>query len=105
MVNPENDKIPDNIKKRVRNESQSYIGRDLDLSIKYRYGDEIEHEPIKAIEKEIDGMARLLCAIVASEEITDSSDHLLQIYQDEVAGLRKLEEEVISELPERERYD
>lgn len=97
--------VPSQIKERVRTNPQSYIGRDLDLNKKYRYGDEIEHEPIKGIQKEIDGMARLLCAIVASEEVTDSSDQLLQIYQNEVEGLRELERQVVSELPERERDD
>ena len=97
--------FPSQIKERVRTNPQSYIGRDLDLNRKYRYGDEIEHEPIKGIQKEIDGMARLLCAIVASEEVTDSSDQLLQIYQNEVEGLRELERQVVSELPERERDD
>lgn len=48
-------------------------------------------------------MARLLCAIIASEEITVNGDQFLQIYQNEVEGLREVERQVISELPERER--
>lgn len=105
MGDSEQDGIPSNITNRVKNDPQSYIGRDMELSRKYEYGDEIEHEPIKAIQKEVDGMARLLSAIIASGEVTDSSDQLLQIYQSEVESLRELERQVLSELPERERND
>lgn len=97
--------VPSQIKERVRTNPQSYIGRDLDLNRKYQYGDKLEHEPVKAIQKEIDGMARLLCAIIASEETTENGDQFLQIYQNEVERLRELERQVISELPERERDD
>jgi len=98
------EKVPNQIKNRVRDNPQSYIGRDLELNEKYRYGDEIDHEPVKAIQKEVDGMARLLCAIITDEgEPTESTEHYIEIYQNEVEKLRGLERDVISELPERER--
>ena len=89
-------------KKRVRTSPKSYIGRDLSLNKKYRYGDKIEHEPIKGIQKEIDRMAGLLCAVHSSEEVVDNPDQLLRIYQNKIEELIDLERQVISELPERE---
>lgn len=97
--------IPEQVKKRVRNDPESYISRDLDLTRKYRFGDEIENEPVKAIQKEIDGMARLLCAIVVDSEDVDDIKRCTRIYQAEVEELRRLEERVISELPEREERE
>jgi hypothetical protein len=81
--------------------ANSFVERDADLTDKYHYSDDIGHEPVKAIQKEIDGMARLLCALVEDEEIHGETHQYLRVYQEEVKGLRELEEDIISVLPER----
>lgn len=94
--------IPDRIRQRVQSDPESYISRDLSLARKYRFGDEIKNEPVKGIQKEIDGMARLLCAIAEEGERFNNVDQYIRIYQAEIEKLRCLEDQVISELPERE---
>lgn len=103
MDEMDSDRIPNRVKDRVRMNAHSFIKRDVDLTEKYRYGDEISHEPVKGIQKEIDGMARLLYAIVTEEEVSGDANQYVRVYQEEVENLHGLEEEVISELPQRER--
>lgn len=93
--------LPKRITDRVQDEPVEYLFRDERLEERYRYGDEADSEPVKAIEKEIDGMARLLCALTADEGITTPTSALLNVYEQEVAHLRDLQDEVVSELPER----
>lgn len=97
--------VPNRIKNRVRDEPLSYLGRDSYLTDKYRYGDEINHEPVVSIQKEIDGMARLLCRLAAEESLSGDIHTYLEIYENEVERLRALEQGVISELPVRERTE
>jgi hypothetical protein len=94
--------VPTQIESRVRRSPDSFLARDIDLTEKCEYGDEISHEPVKAIQKEIDGMARLLCALVDVDENSDNISQYLRIYNEEVGNLHDLERDVISELPERE---
>jgi len=101
MDETDSDQVPDRVRNRVRTDAHSFIGRDADLMENYQYSDELGHEPVKAIQKEIDGMARLLCALVADDEVS-SNNHYLGVYQQETGKLRDLEQEVISQLPERE---
>jgi hypothetical protein len=96
------DQVLDRIEEGVRTDAASFIARDAFLSNKYHFGSEVEHEPVKAIQKEIDGMSRLLCALI-TEQIVSDDDQCLRVYQQEVEKLRELEREVISELPEREQ--
>lgn len=105
MDESELDQVPGRIKSRVRDNAQSFIGRDVHLTEKYRYGSEISHEPIIGLQKEIDGMARLLCALVIAEEVTGSIDEYLEVYEAEVRRMRELEHQVVEELPERERNE
>ncbi|MCU4799771.1 hypothetical protein OB920_05250 [Halobacteria archaeon HArc-gm2] len=72
------------------------------LSEKYQYRDKINHEPVKAIQKERDGMARLLDSLVGEENTIAEDGVYIEIHKDEVENFRKLEREVISQLPERE---
>ena len=103
MDNSDSDQIPERIRRRVRTDAHSFITRDKDLTQKYRYGNKIDHEPVIGIQKEIDGMARLLCALVTQEGTSGNPRQYLEVYQNEVERLRELEHEVISELPEREQ--
>jgi len=105
MDETDSDQIPDQVKDRVQLNPRSFINRNLDLTKRYEYGSRISHEPVKGIQKEIDGMARLLYALVAEEEFSGDANECLRVYQREVENLRELEREVISELPERERNE
>lgn len=94
--------LPDRVHSRVQDDPEEYLARDLRLTKKYQYGDEISHEPVKAIQKEIDGMARLLCRIAAEDRIGGEIRTCVEIYEDEVSNLRELEHQIISQLPDRE---
>lgn len=95
--------IPEKITSRVRDEPVEYVERDQFLEKHYFYGNETESEPIKAIQKEIDGMARFFCLLSSKDDVQIPTSHLLEIYDQEVEHLRALEEQVVEELPERRR--
>ena len=103
MDNSDSDQVPEQIRNRVQNDSHSFITRDEHLTEQYRYGGEISHEPVIGIQKEIDGMARLLCALLDGDEKYGCDEAIIDVYQEEVRKLRELEHKVISELPERKR--
>jgi hypothetical protein len=96
--------IPEDVEERVRSEPATFLGRDKKMERKYKFADGYESEPMKAIQKEKDGMARLLCALASEEEVDVSNSKLIEVYRREMSGLLELEEGVIDELPKQSRY-
>ncbi len=97
------DEMPERITSRVQDEPVEYVERDQFLESHYLYGNETDSEPIKAIQKEIDGMARLVCLLSSKDNVQISTPHLIEVYDREVDHLRALEEQVLEKLPERRR--
>ncbi|QWC18980.1 hypothetical protein [Halorubrum sp. 2020YC2] len=77
----------DAARKRSPNEAKRYLHHDQKVEELYRDG------PLKSIEKEIEGMARLIVA--ADGEIDDEAmEILLQSFRDERSQLRYIEDQI-----------
>jgi len=87
--------VPEQIAGRVHNTSDSFIGREQYLLRKYQTGNKTSGESPKAIQKEIDGMARLLCAIATEEQSSEDIEQYLNIYDDLKRDLIDLEHQII----------
>jgi len=75
-----------------------FIGREQYLLRKYHTNDDINHESPKAIQKELDGMARFLCALAADEQLSEDTKHYLEIYDDVKEELIDLEHQIVEDL-------
>lgn len=77
----------DAIRRCPPNEAKMYIYHDQKVEERYRSG------PLKSIEKEIDGMARLIAAI-EGETDQETMESLLQSFRDERSRLRDIEDQI-----------
>lgn len=98
---PEDDPGPDRIISRVRDDPDTFVGRNKRLSREYTRGDE-ESEPVKSVQKEIDGMARLFRALNDNDDVSVPASVLVDTYDQELEHLRQMEEDIVASLPEQQ---
>ena len=90
--------IPKQIAIRVRDDPDSFVGREKHLLEDYGTGDNIDHESPKAIQKELDGMARLLCALSIEDQISNDIEQYLDTFDNVKEQLLDLEREIVEDL-------
>jgi hypothetical protein len=76
----------------TRSYSERYLRR------KYQTGGSAGHNGSKAIQKELDGMTRLLSALLTDEPISEGDEQLLEVHEEVKQDLIGLEHRIVEDL-------